>query len=366
MRLLIINAVCGIRSTGRICTDIAKKYEEKGYEVKIAYGRESVPEEYKKYAVKIGNNADVCWHALMSKLFDQCGEWSKIATRAFLKWADEYNPDVLWLHNIHDYFINIDLLFKWIKSRQNMQVRWTQHDCWAFTGGCFHFTHRNCDKWKTGCQNCPKNRNFFSRLGIEPTKRSFQKKKELFCGIKNMVLVAPSCWMKEMAVESFFSQYEVEVIKNQIDTSVFKYTSSDFRKKFGIENKKIILGVASAWGRFKGLYDFYRLAEMISDEYCIVLVGLTKEQIKSVPQKIIAIERTNSIEDLAVIYSASDVFLNLTYADTYPTVNLEAQACGTPCITYRTGGSPESVPDENVVDVGNLDAVLKRIEELCT
>ncbi len=365
MRALLINAVCGIRSTGRICTDLACELEAQGYEVKIAYGREEVPEQYQKYAIRIGNAFDVYWHALMSKVLDQRGLWSRAATKKFLKWADKYNPDLLWLHNIHDHFINIELLFEWIKKRPNMIVKWTQHDCWSFTGSCFHFTHSSCRQWQTACETCPSKALVANPPLIRTPRKNYKKKKQFFLGVKNMTLITPSNWLKSLINGSFLCDYNVIVHHNEIDETIFKPTKSDFREQYGLLDKRIILGVASAWNKQKGIDDFIRLSKMLNDDEVIVLVGLSSKQRKHIPADIIAIERTNSIKELAGIYSSANVFVNLTYEDTYPTVNLEAQACGTPCITYRTGGSPESVPAENVIEVGELGNVLVRIREIC-
>ena len=148
MKILMINVVCGIRSTGRICTDLAAEMEAQGHEVKIAYGRETVPEKYQKYAVRIGTDWDVKLHGLKSRLLDAHGLGSKKATKHFLDWAEEYKPDLLWLHNIHGYYINYELLFAWIKRRPDMEVKWTLHDCWAFTGHCSHFSFVKCYRWK--------------------------------------------------------------------------------------------------------------------------------------------------------------------------------------------------------------------------
>lgn len=361
MRALFVNAVCGIGSTGRICTDTAKELEAEGYEVKIAYGRGRVPSPYKKYAVVIGNKVDVCWHALMTKLFDKRGVCSKAATRRFIKWADEFNPDLLWLHNLHDYFINYEILFEWIKSRPEMVVKWTQHDCWAFTGGCPHFVTYNCDLWKCGCSGCPSERR---KKLIRTEAKNYIRKRNAFTGIKNMTIVAVSKWMGNLVLESFLKEYPVEIRYNQINKEIFKPTENDFRRRYGLENKKIVLGVSSVWNKSKGYYDFIKLSEMFDDEIQVVLVGLDKKQIEKLPQSILGIERTSNAAELAGIYTSADVFVNLTYADTYPTVNLEAQACGTPCITYRTGGSPESVPPENVVEQGDIEGIVKRIKEL--
>lgn len=361
MRALFINAVCGVGSTGRICIDTAKQLESEGYDVKIAYGRGTVPEKYQKYAVRIGGKPDVYWHALMTKLFDQRGYWSRRATRNFLKWADKYDPDLLWLHNLHDHFINIEMLFEWIKARPNMQVKWTQHDCWAFTGGCMHFVKFNCNGWKSGCKHCPKTR---KKTFVRNEAANFFNKQKAFTGVKNMTVVAVSKWIGDLASEGLLKEYPIEIRYNEIDRSIFKPTESDFREKHRLSDKKIVLGVSAVWDKSKGYDDFVKLADMLDDRYKVVLVGMSKKQLKSLPESLLGIEKTGNVTELAGIYTSADVFVNLTYADTYPTVNLEAQACGTPCITYRTGGSPESVPPENVVEQGDLDAVVNRVKEL--
>ena len=360
----MINAVCGIRSTGRICTDIAKDLEKQGYEVKIAYGRETVPEQYQKYAVRIGNNVDVYWHALMTRLFDDRGYWSRIATKKFLKWAEEYDPDLLWLHNLHDYFINIDMLFDWIKSRPQMEVKWTQHDCWAFTGHCSYFTMVKCEQWKTHCSYCPKKTPFPHDSLFNQCQRNFDRKKKAFTGVKNMTLISPSQWLADLIKESFLREYPVQVVHNTIDTNIFKPTPSDFRKQYGVEDKKIVLGVASAWTKRKGLDDFIRLSEMLDDTYAIVLVGLTDKQIKKLPKKIIGIKRTNNIEELAGLYTTADVFVNPSREETFGMTTIEAQACGTPAIVYKDTACEEVVKNYGGLaveqDFGSLHATIIR------
>ena len=364
MKILMINSVCGIRSTGRICTDLAAEMESQGHEVKIAYGREVVPKRFEKYAVRIGNDIGVYLHLLESQLFDAHGLGSKKATREFLKWAEEYNPDLLWLHNIHGYYINYEDLFKWIKSRPKMEVKWTLHDCWAFTGHCSYFTMVSCDKWQSGCESCPQPKKYPARLFIDNSKRNYEKKKACFCGVPNLTIITPSDWLAGLVKKSFLFEYPVEVIKNKIDTSVFKPTESDFKRKYNLIEKKIILGVASVWDERKGLEDFIQLSSMLSKDYHIVLVGLSAKQISKLPSNVLGISSTNSASQLAEIYSAADVFVNLTYEDNYPTTNLEASACGTPVLTYRTGGSPESTEKENVVECGDVEGIWQRIQEL--
>lgn len=344
MKALVINSVCGIGSTGRICTDIAQELEKQGYEVKIAYGRKSdVPRKYEKYAVRIGTDLDCKLHALQTRLFDAHGFGSKRATRIFLNWAEEYKPDLLWLHNLHGYYINIAMLFEWIKSHQEMTVKWTLHDCWAFTGHCTHFSMVKCVQWQEHCLNCKQLRKYPACFGISSVKKNFERKKNLFTGVEKLTLITPSKWLASLTRYSFLKEYPVEVRYNSIDTKIFKPRSSDFRKRYNLNDKIIVLGVANVWEERKGLIDFYKLRKKLDERYIVVLVGLNKVQIDRLPEGIIGIQKTNSPQELAEIYSISDVFVNPTYEDNYPTVNLEAEACGTPVITYDTGGCKETI-----------------------
>lgn len=357
MKILQINSVCGIRSTGRICTDLAEVLEQNGHECKIAYGRETVPEKYQKYAIRIGSDFDVKRHAIQSRFFDNTGFGSKHATVKFIEWVKEYNPDVIHLHNIHGYYINIEILFNFL-AETDKSIIWTLHDCWAFTGHCAYYSYIKCDKWKTGCNNCPQKRSYPSSFLFDQSKQNWIKKKALFTSVKNIILVTPSKWLANEVKQSFLRKYPVNVIPNGIDLNVFKPTSSDFREKNGLVGKKIILGVASVWDKRKGLNDFFELSKILDDNYKIVLVGLSKNQMNDLPKNILAISRTNNVKELAEIYSSADVLFNPTYEDNYPTVNLEAQACGIPVITYRTGGSVESVPEKNVLDQGFYKNIL--------
>lgn len=364
MKVLQINSVCGVKSTGRICTDIAEVLKQNGHDCKIAYGREKAPEKYKDIAVRIGSDLGVKMHAFSSRIFDNSGFGSKCATGKFIKWVEEYDPDIIHLHNIHGYYINIEILFDYIK-KANKPVVWTFHDCWAFTGHCAYFDSANCEKWKVGCQNCPLSKSYPKSIFWDNSKKNYENKKKLFSEIEQMSIVTPSQWLAEFVKKSFLSKYKVEVINNGIDINIFKPTQSDFREKFDLVNKKIILGVATPWSKRKGLLDFIELSKRIKDDYKIVLVGLTDKQKEALPDSIIGITRTNNAVELAEIYSAADVFVNPTYSDNYPTVNLEAQACGTPVITYRTGGSIESVPPDQVVDKGDLCSLQSKIYEIC-
>jgi len=373
MKLLLINSVCGIGSTGRICVDLAREYEQNGYEVKIAYGRDGhVPEDAQKYAVRIGNDLDVRMHVLYTRLTDKHGLASKNATRKFLKWADEYDPDILWMHNIHGYYINYELLFAWIKSRPQMEVKWTLHDCWAFTGHCAFYLYAGCRNWQlSGCRNCDnclQTSSYPASRSKKNTSHNFVHKKRAFTGLTNLTLITPSQWLADELSHSFLADYPVEVVYNHIDTNIFKPTPSDFRHTHGISDVDVmILGVANKWENRKGLDDFLELDRRLNSSnntkeqpesggrYRIVLVGLSLSQIKSISASnpdIITISRTENATKLAQIYTAADVFVNPTREDNLPTVNLESEACGTPVITYNTGGCAETVhlPDSRVIE----------------
>jgi putative colanic acid biosynthesis glycosyltransferase len=295
-------------------------------------------------------------HGVYTRITDKTGFASTLSTRKLLNWLDEIEPDIIHLHCIHGYFINISLLFTYIKEK-NIKVIWTQHDCWAFTGHCAYFDACGCEKWKTGCHDCEQLTTYPASRLMDNSKWNWKTKKELFTGA-NVTVVTPCEWLSELVKISFLREYPIRVIYNGIDTNVFKPTKSYFKKKNEIEAKKMILGVASEWTERKGLRDFIELDEMLDKkEYVIVLVGVSKKQVENLPKDIIALNRTNNIKELVEIYSAADVYFNPTYEDNFPTTNLEATACGTPVITYDTGGSPESVDPRAVVQKGNLNRV---------
>lgn len=364
MKVLMINVVCGIRSTGRICTDLATALEEQGNQVKIAYGRENVPEQFQKYAVRIGNELDVKFHGVRARLFDGAGFGSKSATLKFIEWVKKYDPDVIHLHNIHGYYINVEILFQYLRSC-GKRIIWTLHDCWAFTGHCTYFDFVGCKKWKNGCERCPQKKEYPASNGLDLSKKHYAMKKKLFTGILNLMIVTPSQWLADLIKQSYLAEYPTQVIHNGVDTTVFKSTKSDVKQKYHCENKKIILGVAAIWDRRKGLDTFIELAQRLDDSYQIILVGLNSKQIEELPSNVIGIERTNSVQELVKLYSAADVFVNPTLEDNYPTTNIEAIACGTPVITYETGGSPESaLMYGECVEKGNIEGLVKKIEKI--
>lgn len=346
MRVLVINSVYGTGSTGRIAIEVAESNALQGDEIRYAYGRaDYVPKNLRTGAYRIGGALGNRLHAIMTRVFDRHGTGicSRAATKRFLKWADDYNPDLLWLHNLHGYYINYELLFKWIKSRPQMKVKWMLHDCWAFTGHCSHYTHTGCDRYKTQCFDCPQRNDYPKSLFVSNARRNFEAKKRAFLGVKNLTLVIPSDWLAAQVRSGFLKNYPIEMRRHIIDRTVFKPTESNFRVRHGLEGKKMVLCVASQWDNAKGFPDVIKLAGIVGADWRIVMVGLEQRQISHLPSNIIGFKRTNSTKELAELYSASDWFFNPTREDIYSMTNMEAAACGTKIVSYDTGGAPEAV-----------------------
>ncbi len=363
MRVMQISAFSGWGSTGRITEGIHNVLIKEGNDSVIAWGRintclESVP------TIRIGTQINPYVHGLYTRLTDKCGFGSVHATGVFLKRIEEWQPDLIHLHILHGYYINLELLFHFLKERR-IPVVWTFHDGWALTGHCPCFDMIGCDKWKTGCHHCPQRLHHPTSWFVDNSKWNWNKKKEMFTSLDNLTIVTPSNWMADIVRKSFLKDYPVRVIHNGINTQIFKPTISEVKNRIGANNKKIILGVSSTWAPSKGLSDFCQLAERLPDDYQIVLVGLSRKQVQNLPAHIIGIKKTDRAQELAELYTTSHVFVNPTYEDNYPTTNLEALACGTPVITYRTGGSVESVKESGagfVIEKGNIEELVKKIE----
>lgn len=338
-KILFINSVC-YGSTGGICKGLYDLAVENGFEACIAYGRGEAPKGYNTY--KIGNKVNIYTHALQARLFDSSGFGSMQATNRFVEWIDTYKPDIVHLHNLHGYYLNVEIMFNYLKKHNEIKVVWTLHDCWSFTGHCPHFENEKCDQWKTGCTSCVRT-NDYPKSFKDNCEENYHRKNNTFNGLNNMTIVTPCYWLKHLLKESFLKNYDVKVINNGIDLNVFKKIETSILDLYSLKNKRIILGVASVWDDKKGLDTFVRLSKEISNDYKIVLIGLNKRQINTLPNEILGIERTNTVDELVQWYNAAHVFFNPTLEDTYPTVNLEAQACGIPIVTYKVGGTQETV-----------------------
>lgn len=353
MRYLFINSVYGVRSTGKLIAQKCRELKMTGHECMVGYGRQAVDDGYARL-IQIGTPADHLVHAALSRVADCQGRLSGRPTDRFLRIAELYEPDIVWLHNIHGYYLQYEALFLWLKSRPDIKKYWTLHDCWAFTGHCAYFTYARCERWQQNCGHCPQKRAYPSNYGPDFSAANLSAKRKAFQGVAGMTIITPSQWLADLTRASILGEYPVEVVHNEIDTSVFRPRQSSFRKEMGLENRKLVLGVAVGWEETKGLQDILELRKILDKEYVIVLVGATKKQISDFPEGVVGIPRVNSQISLAGIYSAADVFINPTHQDNYPTVNLEARACGTPVVTYDVGGSPESAGLEYIVQEGNI------------
>lgn len=362
-KLLQINVTANWGSTGKIAEQIGLKAIAARWESYMAYGRMMNPSKSK--LIKIGSQSDVYLHYALGRYLDYEGLASKQATKKLVQEIERIKPDVIHLHNIHDHYLNYQILFEYL-SKHDIPVVWTQHDQWATTGGCCYVPD-GCNKWRTGCYECP------LRKGVknDRSKKNYSLKKEFFTAIKSLTLVPVSEWLGGMMRVSFLGERDIRIIHNGIDINTFRPIAADIHRKYNIEDKKIVLGVASEWSERKGLPDMLKLANWLpKDEYAVVIVGKILKKVsieKDEGCPIVFIDRTQNVQELAQLYSAASVFVNPTYQDNYPTTNLEAMACGTPVVTYRTGGSPEAVSEKTglVVEQGNLPSLVEAIRVVC-
>ncbi len=383
-KLLQINPVLRTStSTGRIMKEIGELAIANGWESYVAYskGRDGLPGST-SIPVPVGNKASVAWHGLQTRILDRHGLGSVLATKRFIEDIRRIRPDIIHIHNIHGYFLNYRILFDFL-SHSGIQVIWTVHDCWLYTGHCYHYMYAGCDRWKTGCGHCPQRWKFPRSLLADRSARNFRDKRDAFCSMPEdrLTIVPVSDWMRSEMSESFLKDYRFQVIHNGIDTDVFSpqpALESEVRRCYGLGDRHVILGIASIWSEEKGLNDFVEMAARLDSDEVIVLVGMDRKQLDDVlsrcgrtalGDRMVAVKRTADVHQLAGLYSTADVLVNPTWQDNYPTVNLEAISCGTPVVTYRTGGSIEAVAGDTgfVVEQGDIEGLVdavRRVETL--
>ncbi|WP_205600350.1 glycosyltransferase [Sphingobacterium luzhongxinii] len=363
IKILQISSEVNSGSVGRVAEQIGEAVIEEGWDSHIAYARDKLPS--KSNVIKIGSTFDLLVHGLYTRLTDRHGFASRKATKKLISKIKEIKPDLIQLQHMHGYFINIELLFNFLASA-NIPVVWTFHDCWSFTGHCAHYEFVNCQKWQDHCEHCPQI-DEYPKSFVDNSYDNFERKKRLFNALPNLTIVPVSYWLGHETEKSFLNQNSIEVIQNGIDLDNFQiYDDKQLREKYQLQDKVVLLGVANPWNDRKGLNYFIELNKIISADYQIVLVGLSDNQIKDLPSNIIGINRTSDVKELAEFYSMSNVFVNPTLEDTFPTTNLEALACGTPVVTFRSGGSPESLTEETgrVVEKEDVEGLLQAIQEL--
>ena len=361
--LLQINAALNKGSTGRIAEQIASLTRAHKWDTYIVHGARFVNESKMKTMQSVSLWGERL-HAVKSMIFDAHGLGSTRATRRVIQEIERIHPDIIHLHNIHGYYLNYKVLFEYLRTI-NIPVVWTLHDCWPMTGHCSHFDAVGCERWRKECYSCPLKGDYPKSLLFDCSRRNYNLKKQLFTSIKNLFIVPVSQWLGGIVRESFLGNYPCLVINNGVDVQMFRPRENNtLRIQLGIGDKCVLLGVATAWKDDKGLQEFIRLSR--NPKYQVVLVGVPNEMKLQLPQSIIVIGRTNNQQELAEYYSMADLLVNPTYNDSFPTVNLEALSCGTPIVTYRTGGSPEAVTDEVgiVVDKGDYRALEVAIDDV--
>lgn len=365
-KLLIVNVSLNFGSTGRIVEGIGKMAIADGWEVYVAHGA-----RYKNASslkgIQLGTKAGEVLHYLKSALLDAQGLGSRRATRRFLKRVEELQPDLVHIHNIHGCFLNYPLLFQYLKERR-IPVVWTLHDCWAMTGHCAHFERTHCGKWKDQCGKCPQKRDFPASWLLDRSKNNFALKKQLFTAVGTMRITTVSSWLRGVAEQSYLKGFPVDEVPNGVDTDVFVCTGGRIRSRFGIGDKKLVLAVASGFGRRKGIDDYVSLSERLPADYQLLLVGVSGRDKRILPDKVMTVSRTDGAAELAAFYSAADVLLSLSYEETFGLTIVEAMACGTPAIVYDNTAQPELVTPETglVVPAGDMDALVKAIAQVCS
>lgn len=365
--ILQINTTANVGSTGRIAEQIGMAVIGRGGKNYIAHGGIVAPSQSEVICISL--RAEVRRHRNLSKLTDMQGRFSTLATMRFIRKIKEIAPDIIHLHNLHGNYINYKILFNYLR-KSNIPVVWTFHDCWPMTGHCAHFVYAECEKWKTGCYNCPERKSYPKSKLFDRSRKNYIEKREIFNSVKNLTIVPVSNWLGGVVKESFLGNYDIEVIYNGIDIQIFRpLANNKLREKHNISNdKKIVLGVATSWHRYKGFDDFLKLYDYLPQEqYQIVLIGLLPHHMKQLPKGVLGLPRTESVEELAQWYSVADVFANLSYAETFGLTTAEALASGTPAIVYNNTASPELVNHSvgRVVETGNIEAVAKGVAELC-
>ena len=350
-KIALINSVYNQGSTGRICYDLTQYLKNNGYIVKTFYGRNK---NDSTDGVFFGSKIDTYLHGIRSRITDKHGLYSTYKTKKLICELEDFKPDLIILHNLHGYYLNISILLRWIKKNE-IKVLMVFHDCWNFTGHCSHFSLFNCDKWQQGCFRCPAKKEYPRTLLFDNSRNNYEIKKLLFSEINDLTVVCPSNWLANLVQKSFFSNREIITIHNGIDMTVFRKRNNDFRTLYNLTDKKLILCIANVFDERKGLYDVVALNNQLCPDERIVMVGRIKGKVK-LPPNILHLARTDSIEQLVDIYSSCDVMFNPTYEDNYPTINLEAVSCGLPVVCYRTGGAVESVDENFLIKQGDVSA----------
>jgi putative colanic acid biosynthesis glycosyltransferase len=360
--ILSINA-SNYGCTGTINSGILQMARENGYTAYSACPVDHISKKIKdENQIYIGGRIS---RNVNQKLFMYTGcidLGSRFATKSFLNRIDKLNPALIHLHNIHSNYINIKMLFEYCSIR-NLPIIWTLHDCWPMTGRCTYFDLNGCEKWKSGCSACQ----FMYQTPVsrvDMCKRNWIYKRSIFEKYPQLTIVTPSNWLAGYVRQSYLKKHPIYVINNGIDLSSFSYRNGTIRTEYDLDDKYIIACVASSWEARKGFEYVIKVAEYFENTRILLVGSLKEAQKEKLPKNIIATGRINDRNKMQEIYSSADVFMNPTLDDNFPTTNLEALACGTPVITFKTGGSPEAVDNNSgiVVEQGDTEGLYAAVQ----
>lgn len=368
MKVLEINTVYGIGSTGKIVSDLYEMLTGQGHECVIAYARGEAPENIR--TIKIGNKWDVYYHGIMTRITDRHAMYSVRATKKLVEDIRRYEPDLIHLHNLHGYYLDIRTLFAFLKE-YDRPVVWTLHDCWTYTGHCSHYTNVGCYRWKSQCEHCPQKKEYPASMLLDNSYQNYRIKKELFTSIRKMHLVTPSVWLKGEVEQSFFKGIPCTAVPNGLELETYYLKQGNEQEKlketYGLSGKKVVLGVANVWTKQKGYEDFIELSGHLPEEYQVVMVGLNEKQLKELPETIAGYPRTVGLSELADFYRMADVYFNGSCQETMGMTTGEAICCGTPAIVYNATAVPESVHEGCgiVLEPGDVKGVAEAVQQIC-
>lgn len=359
MKVLYINTVFERGSTGKIVKQLGDSVVTLGGDYVVAYGRGIRKDNEHSYY--IGSKMDRYVHAITSRFTDKAGFYSTKSTNELIRFIRQYNPDIIHLHNLHGYYINIRILFNYLKTEFKGRIVWTLHDCWPFTGHCTHYTYAKCEKWKTLCSICGEKKSYPKSVFLDNSKENYQEKRQLFTGINNLTIVTVSDWLKHQVEQSFLNQYPIRRIYNGIDTDFFRQSNNDLREKYNLENKRVILSVSDGWNERKGFNVIINVSKEAPKDWIFIVIGLSKQQIKELPENIIGITKTWNQKELIDYYSIADVLFNPSIEETFGLVTAEAMSCETPAVVFNSTASPELIMDENVGAILDINSSISEI-----
>ena len=364
MRVIRINAVYGLSSTGRTVRQLDEGLKAYGVDSTTVYfGGVGTERDY-----KMSSSLGVKLHGLAARLTGRAGYYSRRATKKLLRYLESEKPDIVHLHNLHSNFICLPMLFGYLKEK-GIPTAVTLHDCWWYTGKCTHYTTDGCYRWQEACGDCPRLKKDIPSLCFDRTKEMLADKKKWFGSLKKLAVIGVSDWITNEAGKTFLAKADViERVYNWIDTDTFRPTESDIRERYGLEGKKLLLAAASRWSEAKGLSELAALARILPEDTRLVLIGSMPENAAdyAIPPFVTLIPATNSQRELALWYSAADVFISLSREESFGKVTAEALSCGTPVVAVNSTATPELVGEGcgEVVDSTDPDTVLAAVKRV--